>query len=255
MKRELTAADRLIVAADFKPNPHALNSRTSVRNQIMSLVNHLKDTGVCLKLNSGLRALGYDLIDHIHEHGLTVFADLKLNDIPETLATDGIFLAEARPELLTVMCTAGVKGMQALKAMLPNTEILGVTVLTSMDDADCQAWFDAETVMEGVQRFVRLAMAVGQMSPTVDGFIMSPKEAAVFAGQFEGSHTINTPGIRPTWHVVAGDDQNPDRIMTPAKAASDPTIIMLAAVVIATAMVMVFRTFDQLILTKTVETD
>lgn len=221
MQKILTPAERLIVAADFKPpvgmegpidqkgSPHL---RYWVENHVLALADSLKGTGVYLKVNSALRACGYELISKIHSRGLRVFADLKLFDISETLATDGVLLGEAKPELLTTVCVAGVTAMQALKAELPDTEVLGVTVLTSLKDADTQAMFTCSTE-EAVMRFAQVAANAG-----IDGLISSPKEAEVLRAKFGIVLSLNTPAIRPTWAIVPGDDQNPDRIMTPAKA-------------------------------------
>lgn len=221
MQKKLTLAERLIVAADFKPpkgteppidqkgSPHL---RYWVENKVLALADSLKGTGVYLKVNSALRACGYELIDKIHARGLRVFADLKLIDIGETLSTDGVLLKEAKPELLTTMCVSGIAAMQALKAELPYTEVLGVTVLTSLNDVDTQAMFTCSTE-KAVMRLARFAA-----DAKIDGLISSPREADMLRSEFGVMLSINTPAIRPAWAIVAGDDQNPGRIMTPAKA-------------------------------------
>lgn len=210
MGKILTPAERLIVAADFKPT--APNGRDWVKAQVLKLADSLKGTGVYLKVNSALRAYGYDLVDEIHSRGLRVFADLKLIDIGETLSTDGILIREAKPELLTVMCVSGLVAMKALKAELPDTEVLGVTVLTSLKDADTQAMFTCST-KEAVMRFAQVAAAA-----KLDGLISSAKGAEVLRAKFGIVLSLNTPAIRPTWAIVPGDDQDPDQIMTPEKA-------------------------------------
>ncbi len=206
----LTPAERLIVSADFKPT--APSGRDWVKAQVLALADSLNGTGVCLKVNSALRAAGYGLIDEIHSRGLLVFADLKLIDIGKTLSIDGALLKEAKPELLTVMCVSGITAMQALKAELPDTEVLGVTVLTSLNDADTQAMFTCSTE-EAVMRFAQAAA-----DAKIDGLISSPKEAEVLRAKFGLILSLNTPAIRPAWAIISGDDQNPERIMTPAKA-------------------------------------
>jgi orotidine-5'-phosphate decarboxylase len=214
MQRTLTPAERLIVAADFKPGTawEKYHGKLGVKLQVLKLADSLKGTGVYLKVNSALRACGYDLIGEIQSRGLRVFADLKLFDIGETLATDGMLLREAKPDLLTTVCVAGVNAIQALKAELPDTEVLGVTVLTSLKDADTQAMFTCSTV-EAVMRFAQVAA-----DAKIDGLISSAKEAEMLRAEFGILLSLNTPAIRPTWAIVPGDDQNPDRIMTPAKA-------------------------------------
>ncbi len=210
--KKLTPAQRLIVAADFKPRPEFGQGPADVRSQILTLAESLKGTGVVLKVNSALRACGYSLIEDIHRYGLEVFADLKLFDIGETLATDGVLLRQYKPELLTTVCGAGVAAMRALKTELPDTEVLGVTVLTSLKDADTQAMFTCSTE-EAVMRLAHQAAGAA-----IDGLICSPKEVEVLRAKFGVALSLNTPAIRPLWAIVPSDDQNPERIMTPAKA-------------------------------------
>lgn len=213
MKQTLEPAERLIVAADFKPLPgYHDDSIKWVRNQVLVFARKLKGTGVCLKMNSALRACGYDLITEIQGLGLSVFADLKLIDISETMSTDGVLLREANPDFITTMCFAGVTAMKALKAELPDTEVLGVTVLTSLDNADIQTMFNCST-KEAVVQLARLGEASG-----VDGLICAPTDIRSIQNAIKRKMTFNTPAIRPTWAIVPGDDQNPERIMTPAKA-------------------------------------
>lgn len=202
----LKPEERLIVAADYSGN------RYDVEMKIMELGRSLRGMGVIIKINSALRALGYDLICQLHDAGLEVFADLKLNDIPATMETDGELLSQFKPGFVTVMCSAGMKGMQALKAKLPNTEVLGVTVLTSMGEKDCFVLF-GRSINEAVVKFAIDAQQAG-----IDGLVASPAESVILRKWVVPSMTINTPGVRPLWSAVADDDQNPDRVMTPAKA-------------------------------------
>lgn len=225
MKKLLTPAERLIVAADFKPikadgkdsfktQVITLADKDWVRTKVLTLADTLKGTGVYLKVNTALRVCGYDLIGEIQSRGLRVFADLKLFDIGETLSTDGVFLKEAKPELLTTACVVGTTSMQALKAELPDTEVLGVTVLTSLKEPDTEEMFRA-TIEASVMKFALIAERAG-----LDGLICAPTDIAYIKSVIKKSMSFNTPAIRPTWAIVPGDDQNPDRIMTPAKAIS-----------------------------------
>jgi orotidine-5'-phosphate decarboxylase len=209
--KTLSPAERLIVAADFKPTTS--DAKNSVRDLVLTLADTLQGTGVYIKVNSALRVCGYGLIDALHARGLRVFADLKLYDIGETLSTDGALLLEAMPELLTVVCAAGVTAMRALKSSLPDTEVLGVTVLTSVTEDEAREMFAYATMVQNVCMFADKAKEAG-----IDGIICAPTEAIWVRGHMSDGMTINTPAIRPAWTIVAGDDQNPDRIMTPAKA-------------------------------------
>lgn len=229
MRKKLDPADRLIVAAD--------------NVDVMELATRLQGTGVYIKVNSALRERGYPLILQLHELGLRVFADLKLNDIPETLATDGHLLATVAPELVTVMCSAGITAMKSLKAMLPNTELLGVTVLTSMSDSDSLELYGC-TVAGAVMRLALMARAAG-----IAGLISSAREAPRLREALGDELTINTPAIRPVWAKVAGDDQNAARVVTPAEAirlGADRIVVGRPIVRAADMRDAVLRTLDEL---------
>jgi len=208
--RELKPEERLIVAADYSPND--FGSIQGVESKVLALAKELEGLGVYIKVNSVLRAVGYGLITKLHNLGLKVFADLKLIDIPNTMRTDGEMLAEVKPEILTVMCCAGIDGMNAVQKVLGDTtEILGVTVLTNLDEKECQGIFTCSTKV-GVLRFARMAQSAG-----LGGLILSPKEVDdVLNERFEPTLSLNTPGIRPAWSLVEGDDQS--RVLTPQKA-------------------------------------
>lgn len=207
--KELKLEERLIVAADYSPKKYG--GIRGVESKVLALAKELEGLGVYIKVNSVLRAVGYSLITKLHDLGLKVFADLKLIDIPNTMATDGEMLAEAKPEIVTVMCCAGIDGMNAVQKVIGHsTEVLGVTVLTSLNEEECQAIFTCST-KAGVLKFARLAQLAG-----VGGLILSPKEVEILKNRFELTLSLNTPGIRPEWSIVKGDDQT--RVLTPQKA-------------------------------------
>jgi len=215
MQKILTPAERLIVAADFKPTDEILRTWIGgewVEDQVLRLANSLEGTGVYLKMNSSLRSCGYGLIEQVQSRDLRVFADLKLIDIGETLSTDGVLLRESKPELLTAMCVSGVTALRSLKNELPDTEVLGVTVLTSLKEDYTQLLVGC-SFEEAVMRFAQVAA-----DAEIDGLISSPKQATKLRAKFGDLFSYNTPAIRPEWAIVPGDDQNPDEIMTPAKA-------------------------------------
>jgi len=211
MKKELKSEERLIVAADYSPKEHG--GIQGVKRKVITLAESLEGLGVYIKVNSILRAVGYDLITILHDLGLKVFADLKLIDIPNTMKTDGELLAEVKPELLTVMCCAGIDGMNAVQKVIgETTEILGVTILTSLNEEECQAIFTCST-RAGVLRFARMAKLAG-----LGSLILSPKEVEVVKNRFELMLNLNTPNVRPEWFIVDEDDQVKAKTLTPKKA-------------------------------------
>jgi orotidine-5'-phosphate decarboxylase len=205
-------AQRIIVAADFRPTLPGKQGRFEVREKILRLGDQLIYTGAVLKCNSAIRALGYDLIDELHELGLGVFADLKLIDIKNTLETDGAFLSAARPEMVTVMCAAGLSGVEKLRKTLPDTEVLGVTVLSNLTDADCNTQMRC-----GVSTATTRLATIAQ-SANLDGIICAPGDLRRLRNTFSGTLAYVTPNVRPVWARVDGDDQNRQRTMTPARA-------------------------------------
>ncbi|HEY4509909.1 MAG TPA: orotidine-5'-phosphate decarboxylase [Candidatus Paceibacterota bacterium] len=202
-------AERLIVATDYDPRKEG--GVWGVRDKVLRMGNSLQGLGVIIKTNSVLRAIGYTLISDLHDQGLQVFADLKLIDSPHTMEIDAVMLAECPPEFVTVMCCAGIEGMGAVQRILgEKTKVLGVTILTSLDEEECQSIFSCST-KAGVLRFARMAQLAG-----LKDLILSPQEAEMLRGKKELVVGLNTPGIRPAWSLVPGDDQR--RIMTPFKA-------------------------------------
>lgn len=214
--RQIPLAQRLIVGFDFTPPEDPATAPPDawqwVEEQIIRNLDLLADLGIIVKLNSGLRAIAYRIVKEIKNRGLLAFCDLKLVDIPQTLTTDGILLRQAQPDLLTVMCNAGAPAMAALKGALPNTEVLGVTLLTSFNEDMAQEMYRC-SVIEAVQMLAKIGKRAG-----VDGLICSPREAEVLRGLFEDSLSLNTPAVRPLHTVVKRDDQNLARVMTPEKA-------------------------------------
>jgi orotidine-5'-phosphate decarboxylase len=257
MQRQLSLSESLIVSADFDPNDapverpqrgvYYAKKRDWVRSQVLRLSDKIHSTGVYLKVNSALRACGYGIIDEIHARGLPVFADLKLFDIPTTLATDGIFLREARPELLTVVISAGLTGLKELKAQLPESEVLGVTVLTSHKERDTRVLFKS-SVDDTVLRLGGVAIAA-----KLDGLVCAPKEARMMQQYCKRRFSINTPGIRFRGELFTNDDQNADRVMTPAQAirAGVDRIIMGRSVTSAISPLdIVNRVLDEITLAR-----
>lgn len=194
MKKKLKLAERLVVAADV-----------ANKEAVVRLCDSLVGIGVVIKLNSVLRREGYALINSVSERGLKVFADLKLNDIPATMRKDGEFLYQFAPAKVTVMCSAGVAGMRAVKeAIGQGTEVLGVTVLTSFNDDECECIFK-RSVVDAV-----MALACHALHAGLDGLICSPRELQYLRHHEDlvARMSFNTPGIRPEWAEVKGDDQS-----------------------------------------------
>jgi orotidine-5'-phosphate decarboxylase len=213
MKRPLSITDRLIVGVDF--DPRRKNNHQScvdwIQDEVIGLADNLQSTKVCLKIESALRACP-NLVKEIHYKNLRTFADFKLYGTPAKLSQDGAYLREVRPAFVTVACSAGEKALQALKAELPETEVLGVTVLTSFSDNDAEDVY-GRGVDEAVFDLAHLAARSG-----IDGLICSAREICLLREEFGDRFTLNTPAIRAPWMNIPADDQNQARTMTPQEA-------------------------------------
>lgn len=192
--------NRLIVALDY-----------STRAEAESLVERLGDSGTFYKIGYQLfyGGEGFELGKALIAAGKKVFFDLKLLDIDNTVAHGVAAFAETGASMLTIHAYP-----QAMKAAVAAAEgsalcLLGVTVLTSMDDDDLEeAGYDRD-VQSLVAYRAHQAREAG-----MGGVVCSAHEAAL-ARQFTGEDmAVVTPGIRPKGSAL--NDQK--RIVTPADA-------------------------------------
>ncbi|MDO8538949.1 MAG: orotidine-5'-phosphate decarboxylase [Opitutaceae bacterium] len=160
-------------------------------------------------------ACGPDAVREIADMGFNVFLDLKLHDIPNTVAKAIESAARLPIRMLTLHTSGGREMMQwAAKARqqhAPSVLLLGVTVLTSMSAAGLAETGVADTPPNQVVRLGRLAAQSG-----IRGLVCSPLEIAPLRAALPPDVVLVTPGIRP--RDARADDQT--RVMTPAEAAA-----------------------------------
>ncbi|WP_459524594.1 orotidine-5'-phosphate decarboxylase [Leuconostoc lactis] len=156
-------------------------------------------------------AAGPAFVRELRAQGFTVFLDLKLYDIPNTVGHAVANLAQLDVQYLTVHAAGGTKMMQqAVANKGTDMKILAVTQLTSFSEADMQATQQTTLSMaESVQHSAKMAYAAG-----VDGTISAPGEAALIRDVTADNFLRITPGVRLAGD--AADDQA--RITTPAVA-------------------------------------
>ena len=141
--------------------------------------------------------------------GLPVFLDLKLHDIPNTVAGALHSLAGLAPAIITVHAAGGHAMLAAARAAAPAaTRVVAVTVLTSLDDDDLGAIGVGDGSAAQVARLAALVRGSG-----LDGVVASPHETAVVRAAWPDA-LIVVPGVRPEGSAV-GDQK---RVMTPAAA-------------------------------------
>lgn len=175
-------------------------------------------------------ANGPDGVRRVVDIGLPVFLDVKLHDIPNTVA--GAVHA-ARPlgvAMLTIHVSGGGDMLRAAvetaREAEPTVELIGVTVLTSCDDVDLAALGITDKVGAHVLRLAELAWDAG-----LDGVVCAPHEVRLLRSRFESDFRLVVPGIRPAGSPV--DDQK--RTMTPAEAVAAGADILVVGRPIAQA--------------------
>jgi orotidine-5'-phosphate decarboxylase len=141
--------------------------------------------------------------------GVQVFLDLKLHDIPATVAGAVRAVARLRPALLTVHAAAGPAAIKAAAEAAPDTRIVGVTVLTSLGERDLDQIGLAGPARDAARRLAAVAVAAGAR-----GLVCSPQEVAAVRAEVGQEIELITPGVRP-----AGSDVNDQaRVATPEEA-------------------------------------
>lgn len=158
---------------------------------------------------------GPGIVDEFHALGFKVFLDLKLHDIPNTVAS-AVKSLRGRPcSLLTLHAGGGpemiARAVDAARDALPDCRLLSVTVLTSMDRAQLSAVGIERSAEDQVRLLGRMAVSAGS-----HGLVCSPLELPVLRAGLGDGPDLVTPGIR--YPDAKGDDQS--RVMTPADAAA-----------------------------------
>jgi orotidine-5'-phosphate decarboxylase len=196
-----SARDRLFVALDLP------EITTAER-----LVDRLGDTVSAYKIGLELVfAGGLSLAERLRDAGKIVFLDMKLLDIPNTVEKAAANVAALGLDYLTVHATDGKTLAAAARGRGDRPlKLLGVTVLTSLGEADLrEQGIVAESPAELVLRRARLVLAAG-----CDGIVASGQEAAAIARSVPPGTAIVTPGIR----LAEGADGDQLRVTTPAMA-------------------------------------
>lgn len=169
--------------------------------------------------------LGYRRIAAV---GMPIFLDLKLHDIPNTVAGALRAITPLGPNIVTVHAAGGQAMMQAAretaeeqaeKRGVKRPKIIGVTVLTSLDDKDLAAIGQTGTTSDQVKRLATLAKTAG-----LDGVVCSPHEIEALRTDLGDDFLLVVPGVRPQ----GSDSGDQKRVRTPgdaAKAGADYLVI------------------------------
>ena len=157
-------------------------------------------------------------VRHIAEGELPVFLDLKFHDIPNTVAKAVAAIAHLEPAVLTVHAAGGREMMAAAKAAAPTgCKVVGVTVLTSLDQSDLQAAGVGGSPADQVRRLADLAREAG-----IDGIVCSGEEVAAARAAWPDGFFV-VPGVRPE----GADAADQKRVVTPRQALDDGASILV----------------------------
>ncbi len=147
-------------------------------------------------------------------HGCDVFLDLKLHDIPNTVAGAARAVAGLAPAYLTVHAAGGAAMITAAAEALPDTRVAAVTVLTSLSAQDLDRIGLVGPPLDAVRRLAVLAVGAGARA-----LVCSPQEVAAVRAEVDPEVVLITPGIRLTAGSVELADQV--RVATPERALAD----------------------------------
>jgi orotidine-5'-phosphate decarboxylase len=202
-------ADRIIIALDVQ-----------TKDEGIALVSRLKDARTFKVGLELFTAEGPTLFRKLKALRKDIFLDLKLHDIPNTVAGAVRSAFKHGVQMMTIHASGGREMMAkasetarrtAAETGRPKPILLGVTVLTSLKGPDLEEVGLSSDVASQVLRLAGLAKAAG-----LDGVVCSPQEIEVLRREYGRDLVIVTPGIRPVW--AAAQDQK--RIMTPAEAVA-----------------------------------
>lgn len=202
------AKEKIIVALDVP-----------TRGQALALAEKLYDDVGAFKIGMQLyNAEGPGIVRDIQKLGGKVFIDLKLHDIPNTVAEATKVLTGLQAYIMTLHAAGGKKMLaaaaQSARENLPaggrKPLLVAVTVLTSLSQQEFNEEIGIDRpIAEQVVSWAKMAKSAG-----LDGVVASPQEIAVIRQACGQDFVIITPGIRPIW--AAANDQS--RIMTPKQA-------------------------------------
>jgi len=194
------AAEKIIVALDV-----------ATKEKALELVKQLRDQISFFKIGLQLyTAGGPEIARAVLSTGAKVWLDIKLHDIPNTVARAVESANNLGVHMLTIHLSGGSEMIRAATAARANNMLLlGVTVLTSATEQTLREIGVAGKVDDQVLRLAKLGVEVG-----IDGVVASPHEIKKLRAEFGDKIKIAVQGIRPTW-AEPGDQK---RFMTPRDA-------------------------------------
>ena len=200
-------------------NPIFVAIDTPELDRAVALAEAVRDHAGGVKLGlEFFSARGPDGVRRIAELGLPIFLDVKLHDIPNTVAKAVEALARLEPAILTVHASGGREMLTAAKrAAAASTKVVAVTLLTSLDKADLDEIGIERSPADQVARLTRLARDAG-----LDGIVCSGAEIAQARAAWPDGFFV-VPGIRP----AGADLGDQKRVVTPSRALEDGANVLV----------------------------
>jgi orotidine-5'-phosphate decarboxylase len=200
-------------------------------DKALALVTELGDACRFYKIGNELfTSTGPDVVRRVRERGVDVFLDLKLHDIPNTVAGGVRGAAAMGARLVTVHATGGPAMLRAaVDAAGTECGVLAVTVLTSLtaDDVGASWGRDSVDIGDEVLRLADLAAEAG-----AHGVVCSGREARAVRDRFGADLAVLVPGVR----AAGGAVQDQARVVTPGEAAgAGATYVVVGRMVTAAA--------------------
>lgn len=199
--------DRIILPLDFNTEEKALK-----------VVRQLKDCVGMFKIGLTLYfSAGKEIIEKVQEEvgSDKVFLDIKIGDIPNTISGASSVVDKRHIKFFTVDSQYGEKSLKAaVDAMQNGTRVLAVTILTSLSQEESEELGYSMSIKDRVLSRAGMAKKAG-----CAGVICSGHEARAVKEMYGPDFIVVTPGIRPTFIPIPGDDQR--RTMTPADAINN----------------------------------
>ncbi len=194
------ATDKIVVALDV-----------ATKSEATRLVEQLREQISFFKIGLQLyTAEGPEIVRAVTASGAKIFLDLKLHDIPNTVARAVESASELGVQMLTIHLSGGSEMIRAaVAARKREMSILGVTVLTSSTQHTLDEIGIEEQLDRHVLRMGNLGVAAG-----IDGLVASPFETRFLRSELGDKIKIVVPGVRPSWSEP-GDQK---RFMTPRQA-------------------------------------
>lgn len=213
--------DRIVTRADIK-NRIILALDVPTSEEALDLVRSTKDCVGMYKVGMELfYSKGLDVVAEIMNEDVPVFLDLKLHDIPKTVERAARVLASMGVAMFNVHCMGGSRMMRAAARALSDradqtgrlTKVLGVTILTSLSEAEA----NRELGISGALSERVRALALSAREAGLGGVVASPHEISEIKDACGSDFLVVTPGVRP--RQASGDDQR--RVMTPGQAIAN----------------------------------